>query len=1056
MKTQISRDTFQATRHYSGVQLQQGRMILDADWNELSDIVRARLEAALADAVSSGAPRNGGTELFLAGANLRLRPGNLYVEGVPATLEGPTAGVVLTAQPDYPNAPALPAGDFRFYADVWQRSVSALEDATLMDPGLHGADTAARCQTMLQVKWCDPATDPSDPATNAPIGDAPLSLTLRAIASAGDPCDPCAAEVEVDERIGNYLFRVEVHEVAVVGADTLVTLKWSRDNGAEAHAVGETPAGFGQGAWVWEYFDAASEMQLGNHLTTGFQPRRGILSESFTLPGNASDPQDFVRQWDGYAILNISTDTLVAGVDRGATLSAALAADAHGRIDLAGGSLHANLELLELDLAYAGSSFVAGDYWLATVREAVQVSGDLVLDAAAPRGTRHHYLELGQRIGGALIPPPGVSADEHSRRMHFPPLADLHAADVAFTEPPGCAGLYAGAPNVQEALARICDIGAEDIGFALPEPLPPNTVASLLATQLGAAWPDLDGQPKAPSVQDMLQALLLEANAAALPYQVPACGTAAAPTVRTLLGLAAGPNQVGSVLEALLCNFTGAQLPLDPATLTCPELINSGETTVQGGLDFLCNTRLSSCAVTVPVGQLEALLRNFANGNATDLWLCLMPGQHDIAAALTVTGKRSLRISAAAAAATTLRVATGVLSLEAQEIGLEGIRMNCTSSARVLLRANRIVANRCIFTRSSSNDSLPPMIRLEARANGADLIWRDNVMSDTWSRSTGTGGGGGVFDPGVITNPGVITAIDNIRANPGIYEDQTLYDGLAGELGNAIGAMSGNERLAWRDAVNTLPRSRRRAGQSAARAPLITTAVLGDDLPLLVNANAGSRTTTEIRGDFTSAIDNINAVGGDTAATGPQVDILIALLFEFGYGVALTVADNQLSGSLTDNHFDGELMLMNGLDTGLDPQSVTIGDRNGTATTAPVNGSGHLSLIGNRIQRLWARLPNGSVSNNSLGQTVAGYASLALSGNQLVDYGHSVAAEVLTMSGNRFIDSATTGSHSIGQFVCNRGSLTGNVASAGNNAAVVTVVAPITSNAANLVSVNRV
>jgi hypothetical protein len=235
-----------------------------------------------------------------------------------------------------------------------------------------------------------------------------------------------------------------------------------------------------------------------------------------------------------------------------------------------------NLELLELDFAYAGHRLVAGDYWLAVVREAVQASGDLVLDAQPPRGLRHHYLELDQRSAGALLPPPGVSVDAHRRRLHFPPLADLTAADVAFSEPAGCSGLYAGAPNVQEALARICQIGAEDIGFTLPEPLPENTVASLLAAQLGTTWPDLDGQPKAPSVQDMLQALLFAANAGALPWTVPDCGSAAAPTVRSLLDLAPGPGQVGAVLEQLLCHLTGDRLPLEPATLTCPELIELG------------------------------------------------------------------------------------------------------------------------------------------------------------------------------------------------------------------------------------------------------------------------------------------------------------------------------------------------------------------------------------------------------------------------------------------------------------------------------------------------
>ena len=107
MKTQISRDSHRPDRHYSSVRLQQGRMIVDADWNELADIGRQRLDDALDDAVRSGAPRDAGVRLFLSGSGLRLSPGRLYADGVPAVLDGTASGVLLTAQPDYPNAPPL-------------------------------------------------------------------------------------------------------------------------------------------------------------------------------------------------------------------------------------------------------------------------------------------------------------------------------------------------------------------------------------------------------------------------------------------------------------------------------------------------------------------------------------------------------------------------------------------------------------------------------------------------------------------------------------------------------------------------------------------------------------------------------------------------------------------------------------------------------------------------------------------------------------------------------------------------------------------------------------
>ncbi|MFP5289122.1 MAG: DUF6519 domain-containing protein, partial [Thermoanaerobaculia bacterium] len=63
MKTQISRDSFNRDKRYSGVYLQQGRMITDADWNEETEISRQRLADALADAVTSGVPRDNGLKL---------------------------------------------------------------------------------------------------------------------------------------------------------------------------------------------------------------------------------------------------------------------------------------------------------------------------------------------------------------------------------------------------------------------------------------------------------------------------------------------------------------------------------------------------------------------------------------------------------------------------------------------------------------------------------------------------------------------------------------------------------------------------------------------------------------------------------------------------------------------------------------------------------------------------------------------------------------------------------------------------------------------------------
>jgi hypothetical protein len=137
-------------------------------------------------------PRSGGLALVADagdGGKVKVQPGALYVDGVPARFPG-SALTALTAQPDYPWAGPYPGKKLVLYADVWDRPVTALERPELMDPALHGADTATRSQTLLQVKWCANTLDPLDPAVNPPMGNGLATLTLRKIDSGSDPATP--------------------------------------------------------------------------------------------------------------------------------------------------------------------------------------------------------------------------------------------------------------------------------------------------------------------------------------------------------------------------------------------------------------------------------------------------------------------------------------------------------------------------------------------------------------------------------------------------------------------------------------------------------------------------------------------------------------------------------------------------------------------------------------------------------------------------------------------------------------------------------------------------
>ena len=438
MKTEISRDSYQPAKRYSGVYQQQGRMLTDADWNELVEIMKGRLNEALKDVVGVEPGSRGGTPKWRAlqliddpADVFKIAPGIVYAQGLCAQMPG-DSNLVFAAQPDFPSPPA-PSGNYVLYADLWERSVTQLVDARLRDKGLHNADTCSRKQTLLQVKWCPENIDPQTSAKNPSKGNAPLSLSLVQKATTPDPCDPCAAELDIESRVGNYLFRVEVHDV-VGDADNPgeITLKWSRENGAEhfesLNNLSNMPAGFIANHWVYEFYDETSDRHLGNHLdNTAWQASRGVL-----VPGNAyapatvpgsSETRTLVRRWDGYCKIDLSGGSLVEGVDRGVTLSTALAADNHGYVDI-GSRLTVVFEAIKLELDLNSRSFVAGDFWLADVREAEHDPGDpgksRLIENREPQGIEHRYLTLGSVNAGTLNP-----NQEAERKLAFPALTEL-------------------------------------------------------------------------------------------------------------------------------------------------------------------------------------------------------------------------------------------------------------------------------------------------------------------------------------------------------------------------------------------------------------------------------------------------------------------------------------------------------------------------------------------------------------------------------------------------------------------------------------------------------
>lgn len=94
MKGDISRSTFRREQHYHGVLMQQGRVQLDADWNESLAIAAHLDETTRIDTIGrTGVPKIGGgfgIGIAPGGADLTIGAGRLYVDGLLCELDGAT------------------------------------------------------------------------------------------------------------------------------------------------------------------------------------------------------------------------------------------------------------------------------------------------------------------------------------------------------------------------------------------------------------------------------------------------------------------------------------------------------------------------------------------------------------------------------------------------------------------------------------------------------------------------------------------------------------------------------------------------------------------------------------------------------------------------------------------------------------------------------------------------------------------------------------------------------------------------------------------------------
>ena len=193
----FSRDTFDPAKAYVGVRLQQGVPLLDADWNELNDVIRQELYDAFKLTFTDGVPP-GGFDLEVLG---RPEPNDFYVLAGSALIQGRPVrvrqnlrystqpwtdprraardGVAVIPPLTTPTGPAgtQPRIDI-VYLDVWEREIGSTEDDGLINPAV-GVETCVRIKREAALRVAEgKAVVPDPPAGHAFL---PLALLHRPV-----------------------------------------------------------------------------------------------------------------------------------------------------------------------------------------------------------------------------------------------------------------------------------------------------------------------------------------------------------------------------------------------------------------------------------------------------------------------------------------------------------------------------------------------------------------------------------------------------------------------------------------------------------------------------------------------------------------------------------------------------------------------------------------------------------------------------------------------------------------------------------------------------------
>lgn len=431
MKGDFSRIRFEPNKHYTDVLEQQGRIAYDADSNEQRFIDDHRRTVETIDVIGEfGAPQHdAGFAISIVGANILISSGRYYVHGLlcenaatlqydeqPFLIDDTDAGTLRYLLDELLRAPRQSC--LGIYLEVWQRMVTALDDACLGEPALGQADTTVRLQTVWRVVaalFDVPTRTPvesgesSSSGIQSPKNTGQRAHPLKARATTANPvakgtlelseggveasqttsgcscaamygetapvhsgtlsartadngggcgCQPIPAAGYTG--LENQLYRVEIHQS---GPLATATFKWSRENGSVVVAIVSVSG------------NQVAVSSLGMDANLGFQEGQWVeisddtdlYGDTPNLPGTLYQIQHIER-----SSLTLTMTTTVQPVDttRHARMRRWDQTDATATTN--GLSLSSNWITLEngIEVCFGAGDYVSGDAWTIPARSA--------------------------------------------------------------------------------------------------------------------------------------------------------------------------------------------------------------------------------------------------------------------------------------------------------------------------------------------------------------------------------------------------------------------------------------------------------------------------------------------------------------------------------------------------------------------------------------------------------------------------------------------------------------------------------------------------------------